>query len=201
MNTVQAQEAGDFNPATWRGACRLIGSDMDRMATYFGGGGWGHRLYWALLPNFQALLWYRIYRCMMLKRWVWLARLLALVSLYLNRVELAPTASIGPACLITHTGGSFYGTAGARLTIMGTCGAGPWGNKKDVGAGVGYPLIGDDVVLAQLCAVLGPVRIGNGAHIGPGTVVMRDVPPGAVVVAARAKILRMGEHADEEGAA
>jgi serine O-acetyltransferase len=116
-------------------------------------------------------------------------------------VELSPTATIGPACLITHTGGSFYGTAGARLTIMGTCGAGPWGDKKDVGAGVGYPLIGDDVVLAQLCAVLGPVRIGHGAHIGPGTVVMRDVPPGAVVVAARSKILRMGERTDEEGSA
>jgi len=56
-------------------------------------------------------------------------------------------------------------------------------------------------VLAQLCAVLGPVRIGHGAHIGPGTVVMRDVPPGAVVVAARSKILRMGERTDEEGSA
>jgi serine O-acetyltransferase len=201
MNSEQAPAAEAYNPATWRGVRRLIGSDMDRMATYFGGGGLGHRLYWGLLPNFQALMWYRIYRCLMLKRRVWLARLLSLVSLYVNRVELSPTATIGPACLITHTGGSFYGTAGARLTIMGTCGAGPWGDKKDVGAGVGYPLIGDDVVLAQLCAVLGPVRIGHGAHIGPGTVVMRDVPPGAVVVAARSKILRMGERTDEEGSA
>ena len=181
------------DPATWRGVRQLIVSDMDRMASYFGGGDWRHRLYWSLLPNFQAVMWYRIYRCLMLRRRVGLARVLALVSLYFNRTELSPTASIGPACLITHTGASFYGTAGARLTMMGSCGAGPWGGRKDVGAGVGNPLIGDDVVLAQLCVVLGPVRIGNGARIGPGTVVMRDVPPGAVVVAAKARIQLAGE--------
>lgn len=191
-----------FDPATWRGTRALIASDFRRQVDYLrGAGGLGHRVYWALLPGFQALFWHRVARCLMLKRWIFPARVIALLSLYVHRVELSPTASIGPACVITHPGGSFYGTAGARLTMMGTCGAGPWGDKKDVGAGVGYPLIGDDVVLGQLCAVLGPVRIGNGARIGPGAIVMRDVPAGAVVVAARARILRLGEQAEDDGEA
>jgi len=198
MTTSSAHDdLPDFNPATWRGTRRLIASDMERLSNHLGGG-LGHRIFQILLPGFQALLWYRVARCLLLKRWAGPARILSLVSLYIHRVEISPTASIGPACLITHPGGSFYGTAGARLTIMGTCGAGPWGRKKDVGAGVGYPLIGDDVVLAQLCGVLGPVRIGNGAHIGPGVIIMRDVPAGAVVMQARPKIIRPGEHATDE---
>lgn len=186
-----------LDPATWAGTFRLVASDLDRICEHMRAGGLAHRLFWFLLPNFQALFWYRITRCLYLKGWTLLSRFFFLVSLYVNRVELSPTASIGPACLITHTGGSFYGTAGARLSIMGTCGAGPWGSKKDVGAGVGNPLIGDDVLLGQLCAVLGPVRIGDGARIGPGTIVMRDVPAGATVMAARCKVIRVGEAGTE----
>lgn len=181
------------DPATWRGAGALIASDLRRLAQHLGGGGLGHRVYWALLPTFQALAWYRVARCLYLKGWRLPARLMFLLSLYLFRSELPPTASIGGACLIAHVGASFYGTAGARLTLMGTCGVGPWGDKRDVGAGVGYPLLGDDVVLGQLCAVLGPVRIGDGAHIGPGTIVMRDVPAQAVVMSPRPRILRRAE--------
>lgn len=188
-----------FDPATWRGTCRLIGSDIDRLATHLGGGGLLRRAYWFLLPNFQALFWYRLNRFLWLNHLRWPVHGLFLLSLYLHRVELSPTASIGAACLITHTGGSFYGTAGDRLTIMGLCGAGPWGHKKDVGAGVGNPLIGNDVVLAQLCAVLGPVRIGDGVRIGPGAIVMRDVPAGATVVAARSRTLRLNGAAQTDG--
>jgi len=198
MKADELPASASFDPATWAGTRRLITSDLDRLCSHLGGHGGLHRAYWFLLPNFQALFWYRLTRYLLLKGWVGPARILSLISNYVNRVDLAPTSSIGPSCLITHTGGSFYGTAGARLTMMGTCGAGPWGNKKDVGAGVGYPLIGDDVMLAQISAVLGPVRIGNGARIGPGTVVWRDVPSGATVMAARSRIIRVGEAGAED---
>jgi serine acetyltransferase len=52
-------------------------------------------------------------------------------------------------------------------------------------------VFGDSVEMGQLCAVLGPVRIGNNVRIGPGCIVTKDVPDGAVVVAARCKVMRV----------
>lgn len=181
-----------IDPSTWRGLRQLWRTDFLRLKVHLRGSGIFSSVYQFLLPNMQALFWYRFNRFLLLNGWKRLSSFLCLISIYIHRIELPPTSSIGPECLITHCGGSFYGVAGARLTIMGTCGAGPWGNKKDVGGGVGYPVLGDDVVLGQLSAVIGPVRIGNGTHIGPGCVVMHDVEPGAILMVRRPREFYLG---------
>ena len=53
------------------------------------------------------------------------------------------------------------------------------------------PQIGSRVTFGAGCIVLGGVRIGDGANIGPNAVVTRDVPPGASAVAQPARILRL----------
>jgi len=53
------------------------------------------------------------------------------------------------------------------------------------------PQIGARVSFGAGCIVLGKVRIGDGAIIGPNAVVTTDVPPGASVVAQPARILRI----------
>jgi serine O-acetyltransferase len=53
------------------------------------------------------------------------------------------------------------------------------------------PQIGSTVRLGAGCIVLGGVRIGDGATIGPNAVVTSDVPPGASVIAPPARILRI----------
>lgn len=45
--------------------------------------------------------------------------------------------------------------------------------------GGGSPTIGDDVEIGAGVTILGPVRIGNGARIAAGSVVVDDVEPGA----------------------
>lgn len=45
------------------------------------------------------------------------------------------------------------------------------------------PHIGRDVKLGSGCCLLGPIRIGHGARIGPNCVVISNVPDGATLVA------------------
>ena len=51
-------------------------------------------------------------------------------------------------------------------------------------------IIGNDVWIGAYATIMGGVRIGNGAVIGAGAVVAKDVPPYAVVVGNPAKIIR-----------
>jgi acetyltransferase-like isoleucine patch superfamily enzyme len=50
--------------------------------------------------------------------------------------------------------------------------------------------IGDDVWIGSKAAILDNVHIGQGAVIGAGTVVTRDIPPYAVAVGVPAKVIR-----------
>lgn len=55
--------------------------------------------------------------------------------------------------------------------------------------GTGPVVIEDDVFLGQNAVVLGGVRIGAGATVAAGAVVIRDVPAGAIVGGVPAKLL------------
>jgi serine O-acetyltransferase len=52
------------------------------------------------------------------------------------------------------------------------------------------PTIGADVRIGTGAKVLGPVVVGDGARIGANAVVLDDVPPGATVVGAPARVVR-----------
>ena len=45
-----------------------------------------------------------------------------------------------------------------------------------------HPTLGDNVVVGAGAKVIGAIRIGDNSRIGAGSVVVRDVPPNAVVV-------------------
>lgn len=52
------------------------------------------------------------------------------------------------------------------------------------------PIIGDNVTIYAGAIVVGGIRIGNGASIGAGAVVVKDVPDNAVVVGAPVRIIQ-----------
>jgi serine O-acetyltransferase len=52
------------------------------------------------------------------------------------------------------------------------------------------PIIGDYVRVGTGARILGPVRIGDFAVIGPNAVVVRDVPAGTVVFGVPARVVR-----------
>ena len=54
----------------------------------------------------------------------------------------------------------------------------------------GAPVIGDFVNLYAGCYIVGGVRVGKGATVGAGAVVVNDVPDYAVVVGNPARVIR-----------
>lgn len=187
------------DPVSWRETFALIGSDLNRVAHHMQKpDSLAHRLYFFLLPGFQALLFHRIARCLYLGGWAGLARTVSLLAIYITRAEIPPTTSIGPSALIAHaTCVNVFGKFGARLTINGAGAFGGGFGIDDIGGGPGYPVVGDDVVLAYGAHVLGAVRIGNGAHIGPGTLVTFDVPEGGLVLWDKPRVIRGGATAQK----
>jgi serine O-acetyltransferase len=117
---------------------------------------------------------------------------LRLVTTVLYSIEIGNDIELGDGINFTHTLGTVIGgtsKVGARVKFMGN---NTIGTAKDNGC----PVIEDDVVIGCGARVLGPVRIGRGAFIGANSVVLTDVPPGAVVSGIPAKIHHRGEPAE-----
>ena len=169
---------------TWAQTRALIRSDLSRIVSHNEAqASFARRVYYFLLPGMQALFWFRIARFLYLRGWQKTARFISLFALYQTRAEIPPTTSLGASALISHaTGVYLFGRFGARLTVQGDGGAGGGFGVDDIGGGPGYPVFGDDVVLAFSAKVLGPVRIGDGVHIGPCALVTADVPDHSLVL-------------------
>lgn len=158
-----------------------------------------------LLPSWQAV-W--------LSRWSHfhfangrrlLARALWHFNLLLTGADISPMADFGPGLVIRcPLCVVMLGKSGANLTVHGHGGMGGGISAKDIGAGPGLPVLGDNVCLHFSAFVLGPVHIGSGAAIGPRCVVTRDVPEGSVLETAEPRLVRLagtvGEAVDDEGA-
>lgn len=180
-------------PPRWAETRALIRGDLDRLVDHMGRDSFMHRAYYVMLPNFQALLWYRLSRHLYLAGWRMPARLLGLMGLYLTRVEIPPTTALGPEALIAHAVGVvIYGRIGARLTVFGQAGFGGGFGEDDIGGGPGYPVVGDDVVMGMGARAFGAIRIGDGARFAPGAQIRRDVPAGALVMAPAARVIEGG---------
>lgn len=54
------------------------------------------------------------------------------------------------------------------------------------------PSLGNNVVVGAGATILGAIHIGDGARIGAGGVVIRDVPPGVTVVGVLGRISKGG---------
>ena len=83
-----------------------------------------------------------------------------------------------------------FGRIGARVTVQGDGGCGGGFGVDDIGGGPGYPVLGDDVVLGFSAKVLGPVRVGDGVHVGPCTLVTSDLAAGALVLWPKPRVMQ-----------
>jgi serine O-acetyltransferase len=190
----------DCESLTWEQTRSLIRSDFVRLVAWYRGGPLFKRIYWFFQPNFQAIFLFRLYRYLYVNDWHKLARFLFSCSLYLTGVEIPPTTSIGPACLINHAFGIvLFGRFGARLSLYGQGGTGGGvGPSIDLGGGPGYPVVGDDVVFGIKALALGAIRIGDRAQLGPAALVTCDVPADAMVVTIPSKVIKVQMRAPDE---
>ena len=143
-------------------------------------------------PGLHALWMHRIAHCLWNRKLRFLARLLSQWNRFWTHIEIHPGATIGNRFFIDHGAGVVIGETaeiGDNVLLYQGVVLGGTSLKKEKR----HPTIGKDVVIGAGAILLGPIVIGDGAKIGAGSVVIRDVPPEKTVVGVPARIA--GEHA------
>ena len=109
---------------------------------------------------------------------------------YLGCIEIGDRTAIGPGLVLSHPFGIVIhadAVIGTHVRIRQNV---TIGNKGPMAMRDGVPVIEDDVDIGAGATILGPVRVGRGAVIGAGSVVLADVPPGSVVAGVPAEVKR-----------
>jgi serine O-acetyltransferase len=132
-------------------------------------------------PGLHALWMHRIAHFLYRHRWYTLARFISHITRGLTGIEIHPGATIGRRLFIDHGMGVVIGeTTEIKddcLIYKGVVLGGTTLEKKKR-----HPTLESRVVVGSNSTVLGAITIGEGAKIGSGSVVIKDVPPGATVV-------------------
>jgi len=116
------------------------------------------------------------------------ARLLAHANRFVTGIEIHPAARIGRRVVIDHGMGVVIGETASVgdgcLLYKGVVLGGTSLEHR-----VRHPQIGEDVVIGSNACILGAISVGDHARIGSGSVVVREVPPGATVVGVPARVI------------
>lgn len=139
-------------------------------------------------PGLHALWFHRIAHFFYMNKMYLIARMLSHVSRFLTGIEIHPGARIGRRVFIDHGMGIVIGeTSEIGDDVLLYKGVVLGGTSLEKGKR--HPTIGKNVVIGSNACVLGPITIGDGAKIGSGSVVIKDVPPGATVVGVPGKVV------------
>ncbi len=126
-----------------------------------------------------------------------LPRLISQFARWATGIEIHPGATIGRRFFIDHGMGVVIGeTAEIGDDVLVYQGVTLGGTGKECGKR--HPTLGNKVVVGTGAKVLGNIRIGDGARIGAGSVVIHPVPDGSTVVGIPGKVVRTRADAGEQ---
>jgi len=147
-------------------------------------------------PGLWAVWWHRLTHRLHRSGHVWSARRISQHVRRATGIEIHPGASIGERFFIDHGMGVVIGettTIGDDVTIYQGVTLGGTGKEH----GKRHPTLEDFVVVGVGATVLGNIRIGRGARVGAGAVVVSEVPPNCTVVGIPGRIVvREGRRVD-----
>ena len=139
-------------------------------------------------PGVHAIWFHRIAHSLYSRIKYFIARVVSHVSRFITGIEIHPGAKIGRRVFIDHGMGVVIGETSEvgedSLIYKGVVLGGTSLEK-----GKRHPTLGKNVVVGSNACILGPIKIGDGAKIGSGSVVIKDVPAGATVVGVPGKIV------------
>jgi serine O-acetyltransferase len=117
-----------------------------------------------------------------------LPRFLSNVVRFATGIEIHPAARIGRRFFIDHGMGVLIGET-AEIGDDVTLYKGVTLGGTSLGGGKRHPTVGNNVVVGTNASVLGAITVGDGARIGAGSVVVRDVPARSTVVGIPGRIV------------
>ena len=103
-------------------------------------------------------------------------------------VDIHPAAKMGHGILLDHATGLVIGetaVVGNNVSILQSVTLGGTGKEE----GDRHPKIADGVLISAGAKILGNIKVGEGAKVGAGSVVLEDVPPHVTVAGVPAKIV------------
>ncbi|KAG7673877.1 hypothetical protein KSW81_007058 [Nannochloris sp. 'desiccata'] len=143
----------------------------------------------------QALLYFKGYHAIQVQRiahslWHAGRRVMSLAlqsrSSEVLAVDIHPAAKIGKGVLLDHGTGVVIGETaevGNNVSILQNVTLGGTGKQH----GDRHPKVSDNVLIGANATILGNIRIGKGAQVAAGSLVLKPVPPKTMVAGSPAK--------------
>jgi serine O-acetyltransferase len=138
--------------------------------------------------GFHALQTHRVAHCL------WQSGRQSMALFFQNKmsaefaVDIHPGATIGQGIMLDHATGVVIGetaVVGNNVSILQSVTLGGTGKEQ----GDRHPKVGDGVLISAGAKILGNIRIGEGAKVGAGSVVLQEVPPHTTVAGVPAKVV------------
>jgi serine O-acetyltransferase len=146
---------------------------------------------------FSAVVLYRFKRWLHDRHVPILPRLCDWLNIVLWQVQIADNATIGPGLCISHGEVIIAGEVkvGRNCTFNPFSGCGLV-HKRRTGhpwEGLVGPTLGDNVFVGVGARIMGPITVGDNVRIGANSIVIHDVPEGAVVIGIPARPLDLDD--------
>lgn len=153
-----------------------------------------------LYPGLHAIWSHRFAHALWQRGMRFPARALSQAARWFTGIEIHPGAQIGPGLFIDHGMGVVIGeTAQVGEDVMMYHGVTLGG--VSLSKGKRHPTVGDRVTIGAGAKILGPIEVGHDAKVGANAVVVRSVPPHAVVVGVPGQVITKQPKAEANGAA
>ncbi|MCG8353294.1 MAG: serine O-acetyltransferase [Chloroflexales bacterium] len=150
-----------------------------------------------LYPGLHAITLHRLAHAVWSARMPFIPRLISQFARSLTGIEIHPGARIGRGFFIDHGMGVVVGETteiGDWVMLYQGVTLGGTGKQK----GKRHPNIEDNAVIGVGASVLGAITVGEGARVGGGAVVVKDVPPHSTAVGIPARIVATRDPATGE---
>ena len=145
---------------------------------------------WLTYSGVHALSWHRWANRLYRMHFKLLARITSQWAKFCTGIEIHPAAKIAAGVFIDHGGGVVIGeTAEVEEGVVIYQGVTLGGTGKEKGKR--HPTIRRNVTVSCGAKVLGGFTVGEGARIGAGAVVLKEVPPFATVVGIPGRVVRI----------
>ncbi|HEU4369985.1 MAG TPA: serine O-acetyltransferase [Methylomirabilota bacterium] len=132
-------------------------------------------------PGVHALASHRFANRLWRGGWAGTARFVSHVARFLTGIEIHPAARIGRGLFIDHGMGIVIGETaeiGDNVSLLQGVTLGGTSTRREKR----HPTLRDNVIVGAGAKIIGAITVGENSRVGAGSVVVRDVPPNAVVV-------------------